>query len=146
MKMGETEEEVLETHAEVAMKLVDAERAAREHMYKQDKIMMEDRLDRTLAVIGVARLMSVFEMRERCSDIRLAAALGMIDWPLSAIDRLFDDMSDASIECYVAEKLNEQPHDTSTGRLVTKKLNERQRDAVRAVVLREAVDRIKGTA
>ena len=88
------------------------------------KLLVEDRAGRSLALIGAARLMSAPEMRERCSEIRLAAALGLIDRPLDAIDRLISEMSDASIECRVAEKLTE-----------------RQRDMLRADALREAIGR-----
>ena len=101
----------------------------RERILEQDKLLMEDRAGRSLALIGAARLMSATEMRERCSDVRLAAALGLIDWPLDAIDRLLGEMSDASIECRVAEKLTE-----------------RQRDMLRADALREAISRLEGTA
>ena len=129
VKMGQTEEEALEALSEAALALIVAERAVRERILEQDKLLMEDRAGRSLALIGAARLMSACEMRERCSDVRLAAALKLIDWPLDAIDRLLNEMSDASIECRVAEKLTE-----------------RQRDMLRADALREAIGRLEGTA
>lgn len=129
VKMGQTEEEALEALSDAALELIAAERAVRERILEQDKLLMEDRAGRSLALIGAARLMSATEMRERCSDIRLAAALELIDWPLDAIDRMLGEMSDASIECRVAEKLTE-----------------RQRDMLRADALREAIGRLEGTA
>lgn len=124
VKMGQTEESALEALSDAALGLIVAERAVRERILAQDKLLVEDRAGRSLALIGAARLMSAPEMRERCSEIRLAAALGLIDRPLDAIDRLISEMSDASIECRVAEKLTE-----------------RQRDMLRADALREAIGR-----
>ena len=124
VKMGQTEESALEALSDAALGLIAAERAVRERILAQDKLLVEDRAGRSLALIGAARLMSAPEMRERCSEIRLAAALGLIDRPLDAIDRLISEMSDASIECRVAEKLTE-----------------RQRDILRADALREAIGR-----
>ncbi len=124
VKMGQTEESALEALSDAALGLIAAERAVRERILAQDKLLVEDRAGRSLALIGAARLMSAPEMRERCSEIRLAAALGLIDRPLDAIDRLISEMSDASIECRVAEKLTE-----------------RQRDMLRADALREAIGR-----
>ena len=126
VKMGKTEEETLEMLSDAAMQLITAERAVRNRILEQDRLLMEDRAGRSLALIGAARLMSASEMHERCSDIRLAAALGLVDWPMAAIDRLISEMSDASIECRVTEKLTE-----------------RQRDIMRADALREAIKRME---
>ncbi len=125
--MGRTEEDMLGAISEAAERIVSCERGVRNKIYAQDPLLIEDRVCRCLALIRAAKLMSEREMMLRCSELRTGAALGMLDASGEAIDRLMADMQNASIECRTMEKMTE-----------------RQRDAVRAGALREAVDRLLG--
>ena len=82
---------------------------------------------RSLALIRAAKLMSEREMMQCLSELRTGAALGMLNTTGEAVDRLMADMQNASIECRSMEKMTE-----------------RQRDAMRAEALHEAVDAMLG--
>lgn len=129
VRLGQSEEGLLETLLEAAQTLIGCERALREQFLEQDRLLMEDRAARTLALVGAARLMSEEEMLQRCSEIRLAAALDLMNGSGEAIDRLISDLGNASIDCCVTEKLTA-----------------RQRDRLRADMLRESVTRLGGMA
>lgn len=120
--IGRTEEDMLSALGEAAAKIVMCERGVRGKLYEQDALLLEDRISRSLALIRSARLMSEREMMQRCSDLRMAAVLGLTPVSAEDIDRLEMDMQNASVDC--------QNHE---------KMTERQRDALRAQLLREAV-------
>lgn len=129
VRLGQSEESLLETLLESAQTLIGCERALREQFLEQDRLLMEDRTARTLAIIGAARLMSEEEMLLRCSEVRLAAALDLMNGSGEVIDRLIGDLGNASIDCRVTEKLTA-----------------RQRDRLRADALRESVTQLGGMA
>lgn len=125
--IGRTEEDMLGSVSEAAEKIIACERGVRNKICQQDSLLIEDRVCRCLALIRAAKLMSEREMMLRCSELRTGAALGMLNIAGEAVDRLMADMQNASIECRTMEKMTE-----------------RQRDAMRAVALREAVGRLLG--
>ena len=125
--IGRTEEDMLGTLNEAAEKVVACERGVRQKIYEQDALIIEDRVCRSLALIRAAKLMSEREMMQRLSELRTGAALGMLNATGEAVDRLMADMQNASIECRSMEKMTE-----------------RQRDAMRAEALHEAVDAMLG--
>jgi|GEM_PF-1303238 len=125
--IGRAEEDILGALSEAAEKIVACERRVRAKICEQDGLIIEDRVSRSLALIRAAKLMSEREMLLRCSELRTGAALGMLNITGEAVDRLMADMQNASIECRSMEKMTE-----------------RQRDALRAAALREAVDALLG--
>ena len=122
-RIGQTEEDALGALSDAAEAVVSCERGVRQKIFEQDALIIEDRVNRSLALIHAAKLMSEREMMQRLSELRTGAALGMLRVGCEAIDRLTCDMQNASIECRSMEKMTE-----------------RQRDALRADALREAFD------
>ena len=125
--IGRTEEDMLGSISEAAEKIIGCERGVRNKICEHDTLLVEDRVCRSLALISAAKLMSEREMLLRCSELRTGAALGLVKTNCEAIDRLMADMQNASIECRSMEKMTE-----------------RQRDAMRADALRDAVDALLG--
>ena len=127
--IGKTEEDMLGTLSEAAEMIVGCERGVRRKIYEQDPLIVEDRVNRSVALIQAAKLMSEREMMLRLSELRTGAALNLLNVGVDALDRLACDMQNASIECRSMEKMTE-----------------RQRDAMRAGALREAFEALVGMA
>lgn len=118
--LGRTEEDVIRSLVAAATQIIEIERGAREKVLSQDELAISDRLFRTIGILRHARLMNDREWMQRWSDLRLASILGLVEAPLTDIDRMMMDLQSASLN-------------TRAG----KPLSERERDTVRADILRE---------
>lgn len=120
--LGRTEEDVIRSLAAAADQIIEIERNVRGKMLSQDELVVTDRLCRSLGILRSARLMNDREWMQRWSDLRLAAAMGLIDGSIPEIDRLMMELQTHSLNADAG-----------------KKLSERERGAARADILREKV-------
>lgn len=120
--LGRTEEEILQLLSDTAEQVIGKERAARQLLMERDKLGLEDKLMRSYGVFISARLMTTKEFMNRLSNARLAADLGMIDVTQSQLTALMNAVQPATLE-------------RSAGR----ELNQRERDALRAQIIRKTL-------
>ncbi len=87
--LGLTEEEIIDNIHRVVSQIVSQERAARQHLLKQSKVQLENRVFRSLGVLSHARIIDSKEAAQRLSDVKLGIDLGLIqDVPANIMNEL----------------------------------------------------------
>lgn len=76
--LGRSEQEMIEGVQSIAQQLIQRERSARERLYKQHKLRLEDRASRAYGLLTTARVMSSSEALQLLSDLRLGIDLSII--------------------------------------------------------------------
>ncbi|HWI65430.1 MAG TPA: protein arginine kinase [Symbiobacteriaceae bacterium] len=75
--LGKAEEEIIEHLEAVVLKVVEAEKQARNHLHSEMPVQMEDRIGRAFGILSSARVISSEEAMKLLSDVRLGIDLGM---------------------------------------------------------------------
>ncbi len=120
--LGRSEEDIIRSLVAATLQLAGHERQVRKQMQKQDSAGTADKLMRSVGILKSARVLTATEVMPRMSDLRMAAAIGLIEYPLAEIDRLMKDMQNGSLGVSAGETTSE-----------------RQKDVLRADQLREAL-------
>lgn len=76
--LGKAEEETIQHLEAVANKIIQAELEARQHLFKEMRLQMEDRIGRAFGILSNARIMTTEEAMRLLSDIRLGISLGLL--------------------------------------------------------------------
>lgn len=76
--LGETEENILERFEQIITEVIDKEREVRKRIYESDKYKIQDMLMRSYGELINAVILTSSEAMSRLSDVRFAAALGII--------------------------------------------------------------------
>ncbi len=95
--LGRTEQEIVETIAAVSKQLTDLERRQREALMERDAVTLEDQLMRSVGLFAYARRMDSKEFMQRWSDVRWAASLGLVGFPLETLDALIYEAQPACV-------------------------------------------------
>ena len=120
--LGRTEDDIIRALIAATLQLAGHERQVREAMSQQDAVAVADKLMRSVGILKTARMMSATEFMPRMSDLRVAASIGLVDYPINAVDALVWDMQNGSLAVRAG-----------------KTLSERARDALRADILRDVL-------
>ena len=95
---GFSEAELIGRLMKIAEQVVRMENDARKALKEKDTVALEDRVYRALGVLRYARTLSSKEMYALISDVRMGAAIGLIDAvALPKLDRLLIDMLPARL-------------------------------------------------
>lgn len=122
--LGRTEEELLEEFSQqVIPGLIDYERAARDVLMRRNPVLLEDRIHRAESILRSARLLKLDEAMKMLSRIRLGAALGRLDVPLSTIDDLFVQVQPGHLGQHLNEECTENDVMEMRASLVRQTLN-----------------------
>lgn len=76
--LGKSEEEILEDLQNVVVQIIKNERGAREALFKNSRIVLEDRFNRSLGILKYACIMTSEEAAACLSNVRLGVDLGII--------------------------------------------------------------------
>ena len=88
--LGRTEEEIVESVKAIVPKVLEYERRMRGALYTEERPFVEDKVQRSLALLRSARKLNVQEMMSHLSMVRLGIDLGLIpDLTLKAVNQLF---------------------------------------------------------
>jgi len=109
--LGRSEEDILRSLEASAAQMCTHERELREALLKQDRLAVEDKLMRSVAVLREARILRLGEFMKYMSDLRLACAIGMMGAPLALIDELIMDLQPGSVRAHAKENLTERQVD-----------------------------------
>lgn len=101
--LGRAEEDVIRSLIAATEQLCEHERAVRAQLLESDVPALTDRLMRSVGILRSARIMTGTEFMKRMSDLRLAAALGMIDLPLPRVDEWTKALQDGSLRAELGE-------------------------------------------
>ncbi len=105
--LGRTEEDMIKTLIAAAAQIADHERAVREKLREDEGLVMLDKLMRSVGIMGHARLMNAQEFMQRYSDLRLLAAMGVVDADLTELDQLMMDLQPGSLGVRAEQALDE---------------------------------------
>ncbi|MCG0238246.1 MAG: protein arginine kinase [Firmicutes bacterium] len=76
--LGRSEEEILDHLQSVVQQVIGHERRAREHLARQMKAQLEDRVGRAYGILTGARILSSEEAMRLLSDVRLGVEMGIL--------------------------------------------------------------------
>ena len=76
--LGKSEDEIVEATENLTRKLIEQERRARDDLMKNERVVVEDRVGRAVAVLSSAKILSTREAMELLSSIRLGIYYGMV--------------------------------------------------------------------
>ena len=106
--LGRTEEDIIRSLIAATLQITGHERAVRVSMMAEDERGTSDKLMRSVGILKYARVMTVGELMPRMSDLRLAVALDLVDYPMSGVDNLMTDLQDGSLATRAGEDKDEK--------------------------------------
>ena len=104
--MGRSEEDVIRSLIDACEQVAEQEREARKNLIEHDQDAFIDKMMRSVGILLNARLLDEKEFMRLMSDVRLAAGVGIINAPISAIDELITKMQPASLSSLAEAPLN----------------------------------------
>lgn len=109
--LGRSEEDILNSLEAAAGQLCVHERELRQAVVRQDALVLEDRVMRSVGVLREARILRLTECMRHVSDLRLACAMDIVQAPIEFVDRILMDMQPGSIRVSAGEELSEREVD-----------------------------------
>lgn len=93
--LGISEQAAIQNLGAIARQIIDQEAQSRESL-RSDNVFI-DKIYRARGILGSAYMLSCSECTELLSLVRLGAALGLLDIPLEALNRLLTEIQPATI-------------------------------------------------
>ncbi|MEK6728320.1 MAG: protein arginine kinase [Candidatus Omnitrophota bacterium] len=124
VSLGRSENEMLEDISGIIRQIIEQEGQAREVLLLKNKVMLEDRINRSLGILKNARIISSQETTELLSMVRLGVDLRMIkDIDRRNINELFIITQPAHLQKIENKKLSAGERDLKRAELIRAKLN-----------------------
>lgn len=121
--LGKREEEIVEMTEDMAKDLVDQERDARDHLMKNEKLLLEDRVGRAIGILSGAKILTTREAMELLSHIRLGIYCEMIPGiNPETVDALIVEMQPAHLQKRFPDHMEPLARDIERARLVKETL------------------------
>ncbi len=103
--LGRTEQELIATVTALGNQLSDMERGLRMKAQREGRLPLEDVVYRAWGVLSNARLLPMNEFYQHWSNVRLGAAMGLLNLPLDRLDALLDLTQPAHLCLWAEEDL-----------------------------------------
>lgn len=118
--LGCSEEELLDRFVNTIVPgIIEYERSARQVLLRRNRIAVEDRIERDLAILCSAKLLKVDEAMRRLSSVRLGRCLDIVKTPsLHVINRLFQDIQAGHLQHAAGKKLSPDESQAARAELV----------------------------
>lgn len=117
--IGKTEEEIIQHLNGVVLRVIDAEKQARQHLFREMRVQLEDRIGRSYGILSGARILSSEEAMKLLSDVRLGIDLGLVPKQnLRTINELMVAMQPAFLQKAAGKELNPLERDVRRAALV----------------------------
>ncbi len=121
--LGFKEDELIEKINKFARMLIDLEIKARNVIMSRAKNELEDKVYRSLAILGSARMMSSDEVLNLLSAVRFGIGLGIVkDIDVSALNEIMLVTRPGNIQLFYGEILEEQERDLKRAEYIRKRL------------------------
>ncbi len=122
--LGHSEEEIVDNLERIMKQIIEQENAARNSVFANQRLLLEDRISRSLAELKSAKLISSEEALNLLSVIRLGADLGVI----KGLDRrmlndLFIQIQPAHLQKKEGKRLSAEERDVVRAEFISKKFN-----------------------
>lgn len=122
--LGKAEEEIIQHLQAVAQKVIQAEKQARHHLFKESLPQVEDRIGRAYGVLSSARIMTTEEAMRLLSDVRLGIDLGMFPrLNLALMNELMIAMQPAFLQKLEGRELDAMERDVRRAALIRSRLS-----------------------
>lgn len=119
--LGISEQQAIDNLQGIAMQIIRAERAEREHCAHDPQY--EDRVWRALGILRTARLLSHTEFMRLISYVRVGVSMGIVsDVSLDTIAALLTDAQPASVMVLAGEDLTPEERDAKRAEMVRERL------------------------
>ena len=122
VSLGRSEQELISMVTTLGHQLMDMEQSLRAMALQDGRLPLEDVIWRAYGVLSNARILPMNEFYDHWSNLRLGAALGLINLSPDQVDTLLDMAQPAHLCCWREEDL--------TGRDLDKARADRVRDAL----------------
>ncbi len=110
--LGQSEQEIVDSVADISRQVVDYERKAREYLMKNLRIELEDKVFRSFAILKGARILSSDEAINLIATLRLGVALGIVnEIDLAGVSRLLILVRPANLQAMLGETLEAAQRD-----------------------------------
>jgi protein arginine kinase len=121
--LGHSENEIIENINGLIRQIVEQETQSRDVLIRQNKEMLEDKINRSYGILKNAHIISSQETSELLSMVRLGVDLGIIkDITRRAVNELFITTQPAHLQKIEGKKLTSQERDLKRAELVRSKL------------------------
>ena len=121
--LGRNEHEIIDNIFGVVQQIIEQEQLARQSLVKNHKLMLEDRIGRSLGVLKSAYLITSQETVEHLSIVRLGMDLGLIkDVNTKAINDLFILIQPSHLQKIEKRKLSSEERDQKRAQLIRESL------------------------
>ncbi|HEY8347988.1 MAG TPA: protein arginine kinase [Symbiobacteriaceae bacterium] len=121
--LGKTEEEIINHLRGVVQRVIDAEKQARQHLFRENRIQIEDRIGRSYGLLSSARVMSSEEAMKLLSDVRLGIDLGLFPkLSLRTVNELMVAMQPAFLQRMAGRELSPMERDIRRAALIRSRL------------------------
>jgi len=125
--LGQSEQDILETFQDhILPKIIEYEHESRQALIRKNSTLLDDRVQRALAVLRHARLLGAEEAMKLLSRVRLGAYLERLDdVDAQTINQLFLLVQPAHLQMHAGERLTGDELREARASLVRQKLSER---------------------
>lgn len=121
--LGQGEEELIENLERVITQVVEHEKNAREALYAQDRVKLEDRIGRAYGTLKSAFIITSNETLDLLSAVRLGVDMGFLaDIDRRTVNELFLFTQPAHLQKLEGRKLNTAERDAKRAALIRSKL------------------------
>ncbi len=119
VSLGHSEDEIIENINSLIRQIIEQENQSREAMFSKNKAMLEDKINRSQAILKSARIISSQETIELLSMVRLGVDLGIIkNLDTRKINELFIITQPAHLQKLEDKRLSSQERDVKRAELI----------------------------
>ncbi len=123
--LGQSEQEILHHLNAVALQIIDHERNARQHLMREAREGIEDRVCRSFGILAYARQIDSKEAMERLSDVRLGIDLGIIKGvSASILKELMVATQPAFLQMFFGQEMTPQERDGKRAAMIRDRLRQ----------------------
>lgn len=124
ISLGRAEEDIIANLTGVVQQVIEHERKAREHLSRQMKAQVEDRIGRAYGILTGARIITSEEAMKHLSDVRLGVDLGLVNGvSRKALNELLVTTRPAFLQKLAGKELNPFERDVRRAALIRQRLS-----------------------
>lgn len=120
--LGRSEEDIIANLTGVVHQVIEHERKAREHLSRQMKAQLEDRIGRAYGILTGARIMTSEECMRLLSDVRLGVDLGLVKVDYRTLNELLVATRPAFLQKMAGKELNPFERDVRRAGIIRQRL------------------------
>jgi len=122
--LGRSEEDIIESLQSMTGQIIARENAARERLFNDARVQIEDKIWRAYGLLLYARILTSEDVMNLLSAVRLGYGMGVIkEMPLALINELLLLSQPAHLQKYLNKTMDAEERDVQRAMLVREKLN-----------------------